>query len=64
MKRLMLAGLVAGLALTAPGRDEAASCCDDSATATCKGADPCKACTSCSSCKHCKEGGGTCGTCK
>ena len=35
-----------------------------SATATCVGADPCKACKNCKYCKHCATEGGKCGICK
>jgi hypothetical protein len=33
-------------------------------TATCVGADPCKACKNCKYCKHCSKSGGKCGVCK
>ena len=33
-------------------------------SATCTGADPCKACKNCKYCKHCAKEGGKCGVCK
>jgi hypothetical protein len=33
-------------------------------SATCTGADPCKACKNCKYCKHCAKDGGKCGVCK
>ena len=33
-------------------------------SATCTGADPCKACKNCRYCKHCAKDGGKCGVCK
>jgi hypothetical protein len=33
-------------------------------TATCTGADPCRACKNCHYCKHCAKEGGKCGVCK
>lgn len=33
-------------------------------SATCTGADPCKACKNCKYCKHCAKDGGNCGICK
>jgi hypothetical protein len=36
----------------------------DILSATCTGADPCKACKNCKYCKHCAKDGGKCGVCK
>lgn len=36
----------------------------DTFSATCTGADPCKACKNCKYCKHCAKDGGKCGVCK
>jgi len=33
-------------------------------SATCTGADPCKACKNCKYCAHCNAGKGKCGVCK
>jgi hypothetical protein len=33
-------------------------------SATCTGADPCKACKNCKYCKHCAKDGGKCSVCK